>query len=47
MKDGERLIFIRNVVIKKGNDFKIKEGRLRLDIRKKIFTMVAMNLWHR
>ncbi|PKU41118.1 hypothetical protein llap_8588 [Limosa lapponica baueri] len=45
-KDGDRLL-IRECSDRKGNGFKLKEGRIRLDIGKKFFTMRVVRHWNR
>jgi len=46
-KDGDKLISRVFWHRTRGNDFKIKEGRLRLDIRKTFFTTRLVKHWHR
>jgi len=46
-KDGDRLFSTACCDKTRGNGFKLKEGRFRLDTRKKFFTMKVMKLWHR
>ena len=39
--------FSAGSVVIRGNGFIFKEGRFRLDIRKKCFTIRAVMYWHR
>ena len=45
-KKGDRLFSRACRDRKRGNDFKLKEGRLRLDIGSKSFTARVVRLWH-
>ncbi|KFQ83237.1 hypothetical protein N337_06245, partial [Phoenicopterus ruber ruber] len=46
-KDGEKLFSRACCNRTRGDGFKPKEGRFRLDIRKKFFTMRAVKYWNR
>ena len=46
-KDEEGIFFTECSNATRADGFVLKEGRLRLDIRKKLFIQIVMRLWNR
>jgi len=46
-KDGDKVFSKACCDRTRSNGFKLKEGGLRLDTRKKLFTVRVVKLWHR
>ena len=46
-KGGDKLFSMACCERTRGNSFKVKEGRFRLDIRKKFFTVRVVKSWIR
>ena len=46
-KDGDKLLSRASCDRTRGIDFKLKEGRLRLDIRNTFFMMRVVKYWNR